>query len=264
MPSDPDAPADKRMRAHALALAATVALAVGVVLVLVSTPCSSAGPAALFSARRAWHAVPQRLRADATAPRFTLRAQMTLRGLKPRAREEGVTEAFHGDEFPEEALTTNLANEHYERFPADSAEQWRQDELMHKESDDWLSYWGKHLDDEFPEELPQGDDELMHKLSLGAPSALNSLHSLSPLTARPQTRVCMRATTIDPPPRSLMQGRTVTAGSTRRRSSSRRRGRPSSSPPAQMVTAWISPAASSASSSAKPTRMAPARSTRTR
>jgi hypothetical protein len=291
MPSDLDAP-DKRARVRALALATTVALIVGAVMVLVSAPCSSAEPAVLFSAPRAWHAVPQRVRVAATAPRFTLRAQMTLRGLKPMAREKGLVKEVEepdplgdgwltswgkllGYEFPDEARTTNLANdEHYEPFAAErrfgpahravgravtSAEQWRQDELMHKsllDGDDWRTSWGQHFGFEFPKELPQGDDELMHKLSPGAPTALNYLPSLSPLIASffapTTTRVCVRATNIDPT-LSLPQARPtrmLTAGFP---------GGSSSQP-----TRTCAPPASCAPSSTKPTGMAPARSTRTR
>jgi hypothetical protein len=57
---------------------------------------------------------------------------------------------------------------------------------MHKEGDDWSTYWWTHEaiahSDEFPMELPQGDDELKHTLSPDAPSALTTcpccLHSL--------------------------------------------------------------------------------------
>jgi hypothetical protein len=148
-----------------------------------------------------------------------------MRAHKPRAREKGVAEASN---------EPDLANdEHYEPFPAESAEQWRQDELMRKEGDDWLTYWWTHEaiahSDKFPEELPQGDDERMHTLSAGAPSALTicpccRLHSLPAFFHR-LVRVVGEPLTISTPPHSLPQGRTVTAGSTRRNPTSRSRGR---------------------------------------
>jgi hypothetical protein len=156
MPSDPDAP-DKRASV-CLALATTVALIVGAVLVLVSAHCSSAQLAALFSAPRAWRAVPQRVRAAVTTPRFTLRAQMTQR-LKPRAREKRVAGDF--------------------------------EELDPLDDDDWLASSVQHFGDEF-HELPQGD-ELVHQKLLGAsalaPAPTVSPHSLHIRAERARRRV---------------------------------------------------------------------------
>jgi hypothetical protein len=55
MPSDPAS--DTHPRVRALALTATIAIAVGALLLLFNAPCSAAGSAALFPARRAWRAV---------------------------------------------------------------------------------------------------------------------------------------------------------------------------------------------------------------
>jgi hypothetical protein len=260
--SDPDAPADKRTRVRAVALAATVALVVGAVLVLVSAPCSSAEPAALFSARRAWRAVPQRVRTGVTVPaRFTLRAQMTLRGLKPRALEKVVDEAFEEpdpldgdgwltssrfsswrlrDELPDVPRGDEIThNTLLQKRVAEEVE-----EPDHLDGDGWLtssrfSSW--RLRDEIPEEPPQGD-ELMHTKLLGAsalaPAPTVSTHSVR-FRAYRSADVCRRAISSDPT------------------------GCPLSLPQARSARASVPPA-SSASSSRTQTRTAPTRSTRTR